>query len=575
MTFLIYSKLPETWCYSDQIIFSNLQSYETFSKLDSNSEYKIYPAYGLDRKHNDLNEVNKIEKILLLRLYPLLNDYHNLSYSNIEWNIIIQHWLRDFIRHSFFKIKKFESIFVDYENVEIKIIEDESYRLCATNYKSAFALFSDIYWNAVFDGKVIKLLKNKNLTSVKKNTQNNYKLSSNNTIKLLMNKLINYWSSIFSVKRYFFIDSYLPYFFELKVRFLLGDFFSQYKPIQFPINSQPSSSIRHSLTKKIVRNTDDFYVKVISNLLFELMPISYLEGFGFIDNMVSRSSWPQTPNYVITANRFHFDDFFKIWAARRKSNGCKLIFLQHGGCYGTSAFQNPTIEECLADKFVTWGWGDGRNYLKGFIVKFPYPKSLKNNLTGGTVFFLPYCEEQIQTWDCYSAYDEMFKMHRLFYSQLTSDIQNNLYLKFHSDHNIDGFNAFKKWSEFAPNIKYFSTKTNMRKCLSKTRIAIYGYDSTGLLECLSQNIPVMSLVGNIAENISPNAREFYYLLQKVGIVYEDPVSMALQLNKNYESIDEWWSRNQVQEARVKFCNEFARVLPRSDFFFKDLFYDRC
>ena len=98
----------------------------------------------------------------------------------------------------------------------------------------------------------------------------------------------------------------------------------------------------------------------------------------------------------------------------------------------------------------------------------------------------------------------------------------------------------------------------LQKLIEESRLVVHSYDSTGMLETMSLNIPTMAFWQNGFDNLRESAKPFYQLLVDAGIVHLSPESAAKHVNVIWNSIDEWWFSSKVQKARSRFCARYAR-----------------
>jgi putative transferase (TIGR04331 family) len=90
---------------------------------------------------------------------------------------------------------------------------------------------------------------------------------------------------------------------------------------------------------------------------------------------------------------------------------------------------------------------------------------------------------------------------------------------------------------------------------------VHAYDSTGILETLSQNIPTVAFWQNGLEHVRDSARPWYQLLIDVGIVHLSAASAAAHVNSVWDDVAGWWNLAVVKGARLAFCNQYARTVP--------------
>ena len=88
---------------------------------------------------------------------------------------------------------------------------------------------------------------------------------------------------------------------------------------------------------------------------------------------------------------------------------------------------------------------------------------------------------------------------------------------------------------------------------------MHSYDSTGLLETLSQNIPTMAFWQDGLSHVREGAKPYYQCLIDAGIIYTSPTSIAEKVNDVWPDVDNWWGSDEVQAARKYFCDRYARV----------------
>jgi putative transferase (TIGR04331 family) len=48
------------------------------------------------------------------------------------------------------------------------------------------------------------------------------------------------------------------------------------------------------------------------------------------------------------------------------------------------------------------------------------------------------------------------------------------------------------------------------------------------------------------------------MLVRAGILFESPEEAAGEVSAHWDGVDEWWKREEVQEARLAFCEQYSR-----------------
>jgi putative transferase (TIGR04331 family) len=93
--------------------------------------------------------------------------------------------------------------------------------------------------------------------------------------------------------------------------------------------------------------------------------------------------------------------------------------------------------------------------------------------------------------------------------------------------------------------------------IKRSRIFIATYNSTTYLETLAWNIPTIAFWNPDNWDLRENVRDDFELLKKVKILHDTPESAAEHLTDIWNDIPKWWNSKEVQEAVLKFCNQWS------------------
>ena len=316
-------------------------------------------------------------------------------------------------------------------------------------------------------------------------------------------------------------------------------------------------SLRKKLSNKISRRSNNKLEEFLYEAVFELLPICYLEGFLILDKIVEKQDWPLKPEFIFTSNNFDTDEVFKLWSAKKVELGVTYIAGQHGNNYGTHRYMAPTIEEATADKFLTWGWTDGlRQHIPAFVFKTVNIKS-KYNSKGGLLLVELCYGGQISTWDRFYEFEIYIREQLNFVDNLMKKPRENLTIRLHQPYNFPFGSEFSRWQDFDETLN-LEFSMNIRHLIAQNRLVVHSYDSTGILETLTQNIPTLAFWQNGFDHLRESAKPYYKLLVDVGIVHLTSESVAQKVNEVWEDVDGWWGQATVQDARKKFCERYAR-----------------
>ena len=88
---------------------------------------------------------------------------------------------------------------------------------------------------------------------------------------------------------------------------------------------------------------------------------------------------------------------------------------------------------------------------------------------------------------------------------------------------------------------------------------VHSYDSTGILEFLSWNIPCLAFWTKGLDHLRDSARPYYELLVDAGVIHLTAESCAQHVTKIWDRVEDWWGETDVQNARQVLCDRYART----------------
>jgi len=94
--------------------------------------------------------------------------------------------------------------------------------------------------------------------------------------------------------------------------------------------------------------------------------------------------------------------------------------------------------------------------------------------------------------------------------------------------------------------------------MSESRLVIVTYIGTTYLEAFAANYPTILFWNPDHNEIRLSAKPYFDILRQVGILHDCPESAAEKVNEIYLGPLSWWLSSEVQEAKDKFCDQFAR-----------------
>ena len=541
----------------------------------------VSEPYGLEhsKRDSDFSKTILLENKLFPEFIQLLNNNLGKQYSERFWMIILGPWFKFIIKDLFYRINSVNECLASHEISGTTIYDCEKYLLTPDTWDKAVDIDQDIWKSNLIYASILNLLKNKNfhteLIPLKINDiyQGPFSVAKKiekksfykNFLKIGL-KIYNKLSNTFVGNNdAFIINTFLPTKEEAKLELALGQFpqFWKYKWSKYNqpelVKKFPDKLLRENLKKQFSVKCFDNVENTMRQLFFELLPTCYLEGFEDLYNIVKKQPWPKSPKFIFTSNNFYFDEIFKLYAALNVEAGSKYYVGQHGGNYGTQRHKSPRTEELTSDKFITWGWTDGMPQHKpAFILKNAGKKKLNFNPLGNLLLIEHGYTKSDATYDKKFFFIQYLKNQQKFINHLDKKPRKKLIVRlFNIHYQNKELHEESRWFDFDPNIKIDKGISKIDTLISKSRLVVHSYDSTGILETLSDNIPTLAFWGPEVALVD-SAKPYYQLLIDAGIVHLSAKSVADKINEIWDDIDSWWKQSNVQNARIQFIHRYAK-----------------
>lgn len=532
-----------------------------------NLDYIISDFEDIDvqKRFVDIEYCDALGKDVIDSLAVSLNNLHDTKYSQKFWNILLGHWVQLYIKTLYCRYKSVRHVLDNYKISSTTFISLED-SLLAGNCTLGFnSLIQDKYWNQLVYQKILNSLqfqfeiKNVKLKdSVCENTSSFiWKKNLKTVIKHLLFEII---LPFFSKRNdAVIINSYLPRKEEIKLQLKLFQF-----PQFWQSFSNDNFSYDHLLREKINHNVPraDEFEKLAFNLLPLVIPRVFIEGFKQTIKKLDELSWPKRPKYIFTSNNFAFDECFKFYTASKvESYGCKYFVGQHGSNYGTYLGSERWPEVTTPHAFISWGWNPKNldiKVLPAFNFKVSGNSHLSENDKSGKLLIIkrgPGTRDgpQDRNYEHIVYQNRVFK----FFLNLSENIQKSTIVRLHHGSLALGASDHAMWEGHEVPVEINLGFDNIWNLIRRSRLIVHTYDSTTFLETLTLNIPTIGIWREGLDHLNPEARSSYQKLVDVGIIHLDVSVAAGHVKQCWESVEEWWNRVEVQEARREFCRKYA------------------
>ncbi len=583
--FLVTNSNKLTWKKDEKLLFLGIWCFNYHqTKILEKLNYDIAEPYGilLDEKIANYELLKKL-KIKIINILSIeLNKYHKLNYDNHFWKIILGNWVERYItiiinRYNSLKKcieKNHVASTILFTSNEFEFIPNESNSIVFECNSDKFNSY--IYKNVLdylqvenlkiefIDFQETTVIHKSKLEFEKKELKTKFSFKS--LKRVLINKffelIIRVLSKVKQNKAPLIIRPYLPFAEAFKLHLKLFAIPREWKSPQIEIKNNFDLKFRNEFKRSVSnlseKNLENFVIKMIPDFL----PMCFLENFNTYYNNSLANNWPKYPKFIFTSNCFDTDEFFKIWAAKKKSEGTPLYIGQHGNNYGTYKFMSPSNEEDIADKFITWGWINGNEKYKNAFIFKTLNIQQDYDKNGYLLLIENPLPNKSTTWDTYHEYNEYWKEQIGFVTALNNNIQNKLVIRLHIEYLKHDWYEVERWEEINKNLIIDTGKTPLHKLISKSRLVVHSYDSTGILETLSMNIPTMAFWNSGFDNLNEDAIKYYQILKDAGIIYFNYSDISSKIISIWDNVNDWWFNEEVQNARKLFCEQYARTINK-------------
>ena len=537
--------------YHPELVNQFLKKNQNLKFIDSFSENMD------ERKKHLLNFIN-LKNNLFIEFCEKLNIFFKKNFSDEVWRIIYGPWFHfafEVFYNRFFSIKQ---LLID-QNLEYVCIEiPEKIENFASRDTGEFIYnINNKNWNAFIYKIFLDAFNIKYKINEKSKIDNN--LNKKKKKNKYLEKIFNCYNSIaINFNNSLVVDTSLPkitnFVFQLKLRnipiFRFPDNFKEKNVKKY------SKELREQFLLSYIQGNIDKEQKIFKKLLINSIPLSLFENFKSFYSEIKNDKNLNDLKYIMTSQNYDENEYFKYIAAVNKENNNKLLYIQHGNVDGTSNFDSYDNTQLTSSNFFTWGYRHRSKHVPLFNVRVSGKSKINKGSKIGDHLIFYSLNRPIKRffWDTMNLYNQSFNDQFYFIKSLSKIIQDKTLVKLHNTLDL------RKKIIFENELKKINSSislTQRKEILKKSKIAIFSYDSTGFYEHLSLNYPVVGLWKDCLENVNNDSREYYLALKNAGLISENYLELSKFLNKNWNTIEDWWFSKNVQDAVNFFISRYS------------------
>ncbi|MCP5370551.1 MAG: hypothetical protein H6907_02365 [Hyphomicrobiales bacterium] len=308
----------------------------------------------------------------------------------------------------------------------------------------------------------------------------------------------------------------------------------------------------------------DVYLEILDRLVAATEPCSYGQDFAILDNQAKEKRY--RPGRLLVGFVELFNERERFIAAHARSNGERLVIVQHGGGYGAKKCDpDGNNFEYRQFAFVTWGWTEVEG-SRGRFVPLPAPHlSRIRNRHRRTTNDLVLVGTQMQLFPRWlhagpqSVQTLAYRREKIgFVEALAEPARQRLRYRpyFRSEVDLEDEQFLRR------QVGDLDLVTgDLHRHLLNCRMAVIDHPITTLPVALAANVPTVAFWDDTIWPRSPQAAASLEVLADCGILHRSGRSAGAQVNAVWDDVESWWRDRPVQRARQQWCHQYARTHP--------------
>ena len=516
----------------------------------------------LEKKKED---VEKFSKQSFPKLVKYLNEYHDKNYKSRFWGILLGTWYERFV--NIFYNRYYNILFAkdnfNIDEVFINKEKDISFEMKGTKEIEYFS--NDLNWNFNF---YLYLVHNSDIDFKKINYVNFEKKNINfinpikerysfNLKKVLFN-LINNKKEVNTLA----LGTDLKLIDEIKLNFLLNKkliyiFLDQLeeKAISLKIDYELRSS---KLRKFDFKNQLD---KCFFNILINCLPTIYMEGLSLNLKKIKELNLPKKVKKIFTSYGYDIYDLLKLWIANQVNLGSKYIVAQHGSIFARDFRKNLIYE--YFDKFLVWGEERKNKDLTLFNTKIIYRKKINYKKNGGILIVSRAMRNECEIYNATSDYFSLFFSYVGLIDKIQKNITKDITFRFRNFKYELISHEHEYLKKRFPYLKFDFGKKKLQHQLSKFRICLFNYNSTGFSENISMNFPTIGYWPNFNVHSDSTFYDINESLIKEKIWFKNEDILVREVKNIWNDLDKWWESPNLIKTKQNIIKKYSLMPPKT------------
>ncbi len=142
-------------------------------------------------------------------------------------------------------------------------------------------------------------------------------------------------------------------------------------------------------------------------------------------------------------------------------------------------------------------------------------------------------------------------------SHVASRISSQIKIRLHPNDSTRA-ELLSSWESIAPSVTITSRDISFRKAASQSRLVVFGYDSTGFLELITDNFPCLMLLTDDRSFYRDEFARAYDCLMEQKVIFSDSKAMFAHIERIWPNVSDWWREAERQHVISTFQNLACR-----------------
>lgn len=552
---------------NNSYLFSNKTFFGDISKYKDGISYKFVESsiMNANTRHLETKKILSIVDSVEKEIYDYLNKYHKTSYEQRYWKIILGNWIIRFVKVVYFRYRILEKCFSEKINFDYTYISNfEDYSQATETTEDLATACIDEEWNYNLFSKIFLIsfsgqIKFKVFKSINEQFKKNICADINTSkefIKIRAEHLLSILNFFSKKNQIVFKKTYFKFLDEIKLSLYNGELPSILLNSSYNNNDIDAYARR---PEKIFKNIEIQvgFEKLIREIIPNAIPKIVLENYVNILESIKKNNWPTDPKVIFTSNSYDADDFFKIWAAEKIQKKKSLYIIgQHGLLDSSEDLSENLNEYKVCDYFLRWGEKKNPKDISLFNIKLStrninYDKNGKILIVSRTK---GHENEIYSRHDEYLLYNEA--LHKILHS-LSIENSKNVVLRLKRTFQWTNKSELSIEKKF-PLLKIDQGVRNIYSLIKESKLVVFMYYSTGILETMTENIPSMFYCPLEIVYLEPEHKKYLDKLNYHKIVAYTQNEFEKNISDIISDVSGWWSDERLQTTRSEFCNQFTK-----------------